>query len=215
MQQTDDDSKWIAHELHDRLLPWLHAARMQLECLQVEPQSIDQLELARRCLSQATDEGRAIIGYLEGLNCSERDPLNSGLSSFIESMRPLAEQHGQTLTCEVAPASSLGLDARQGWLILRMIQQAVHNAVQHAGPAALHVQIDRSASGLVVQVRDDGRGFDPTAPVAAGHFGLSGLRQRALAVGGQLHILSQPGAGTTVRLEVPLAPAQPGTAAVQ
>ena len=88
---------------------------------------------------------------------------------------------------------------------LRVAQEAIHNVKKHAGAQNLIVQLEYGPAEIALEVRDDGRGFavggapDPTP----GHYGLTGMRERAAAVGGKLEITSEPGSGTTVRLRAP------------
>ena len=84
--------------------------------------------------------------------------------------------------------------------ILRVAQEAIHNVKKHAGAAHLVVQLEYGASEIELEVRDDGRGFDSAAESSPGHFGLTGMRERAAAIGGTLEVTSEPGTGTAVRL---------------
>jgi signal transduction histidine kinase len=86
----------------------------------------------------------------------------------------------------------------------RIAQEALHNALRHAGPAARIAVALRSEPGhLELTVTDDGVGFEPQdAAVRARRLGLTTMAERARAAGGTLEITSAPGAGTAVRLEV-------------
>jgi signal transduction histidine kinase len=97
--------------------------------------------------------------------------------------------------------------------LLRIVQEALANVRRHAGASRVDVQFWRDNGGWHVSVRDDGRGFDPTAAdTSTGrqeHVGLSIMRERAESVGGSLTITSSPGGGTEVHTLVPLH--QPGS----
>jgi signal transduction histidine kinase len=90
---------------------------------------------------------------------------------------------------------------------LRITGEALANACRHSGGREVAVTCTYGRAALVVSVRDDGCGFDPArdgaAAAEAGHWGLLGMRERALALGGTLDIDSAPGRGTTVRLRLP------------
>jgi signal transduction histidine kinase len=90
--------------------------------------------------------------------------------------------------------------------ILRIVQEAVTNALVHAKPTGVWVKLEMEAACLRVVVRDDGRGFQHPNSFSAslGHFGLVGMRERAERVGGQLEISSAIGVGTEVKVEVRL-----------
>jgi signal transduction histidine kinase len=80
-------------------------------------------------------------------------------------------------------------------------QEALHNALRHAGAGRITVALSRSPRRVILEVADDGAGFAPGAPEG---LGFASMRGRAEAVGGTLTIRSAPAAGTTVRLAVPL-----------
>jgi len=90
--------------------------------------------------------------------------------------------------------------------LLRIGQEAVTNAVRHAGAAKISVTINYGAADLLIEVKDNGCGFNnnEAAAFASGHFGLLGFRERANKIQGRLKIQSEPGAGTVISVEVPL-----------
>ena len=76
------------------------------------------------------------------------------------------------------------------------------NVERHAGASAAHVRVEAQQSQVVVEVRDNGRGFDPAAG-HPGHFGMDSMRSRAAEIGGRIAITTAPGSGTLVRVCVP------------
>jgi signal transduction histidine kinase len=80
------------------------------------------------------------------------------------------------------------------------------NARTHAACDAVEVTCGADRRALTVRVHDNGRGFDPAAAAANGHYGLVGMRERAAAIGARLTIASGAGRGTEVRLVVPVRP---------
>ncbi len=82
--------------------------------------------------------------------------------------------------------------------------EALANARAHAACRTVRVTRAYGRRALRVEVRDDGRGFDPALAAATGHFGLVGLRERAGALGARLTVESAPGRGTAVRVDTPL-----------
>jgi signal transduction histidine kinase len=71
---------------------------------------------------------------------------------------------------------------------------------KHAGAHKLSVQLEYGPQEIALDVRDDGKGFVPNQAQAPGHYGLTGMRERAAVIGGTLEVMSGPGGGTTVRL---------------
>ena len=86
--------------------------------------------------------------------------------------------------------------------ILRVAQEAIQNVKKHAVAAHLFVQMEYGPAGIALEIRDDGKGFavDGKIDSPPGHYGLTGMRERAATIGGKIEITTAPGAGTTVRL---------------
>jgi len=94
---------------------------------------------------------------------------------------------------------------------VRTVTEALANITKHASATEVWVSLKVENQTLMVEVRDNGIGFDPVAPIATGHYGLQGMQERADFAGGSVAILSRPGSGTTVRLCIPLDSPQPIT----
>ena len=86
------------------------------------------------------------------------------------------------------------------FIVYRIVQEALNNAVKYSGAAEVRVSVRSSGGRLAFSVSDDGKGFDPaaTAQDSWRHYGLKTMRERAESVGGSLHIWSEPGGGTRV-----------------
>jgi signal transduction histidine kinase len=167
-----------AATLFDRDAP---AARVQVERLQ---------DLAR----EALDELRSLVLELRAPDL-ERDGLCGALRKHAELQQRL---YGVPIALEIDDELSVGEGDRE---ILRIAQEALHNAVRHAGASRVVVRL---REGPVLEVIDDGAGFDPADPeLRSRHLGLTSMEERARRLGGRLEIRSAPGQGTTVRLEVP------------
>jgi len=203
MNPLEKDFQWLAYELHDGLLPWLHGAHLQLANLSIHPESAKKYDLAMHCLKLAVEEGRSLIGFLEGLESCQRVSLEERLQHLVMNAQPMAHERAQQLSLQGTLGEAQMLPAASCWSILRIVQQAVHNALQHAGPTEIRILLSHTGSEMLIQIVDQGRGFDSKALQEEGHFGLASMRQRSLAVAGQLVITSLPGQGTQVCLTVP------------
>jgi signal transduction histidine kinase len=96
------------------------------------------------------------------------------------------------------------LPAAQEEAMLRVAQEALHNALRHSGAEQVDVTLERHDGLVTLRVTDDGSGFDPRSIRRAGrHLGLVSMRDRASGVGGRLTVESAPGKGTTIEMEVP------------
>src|SRR6202012_4914436 len=99
------------------------------------------------------------------------------------------------------------LDAEVEREVLRIAREAVTNALRHGDPENVQARLEFDEGFFGMEIRDDGQGFDGTpADGSSGHFGLTGMKERAAAIHGSLKVESSSGHGTRVRLEVPLEP---------
>ncbi|MGH4004692.1 MAG: sensor histidine kinase, partial [Pseudonocardiaceae bacterium] len=88
--------------------------------------------------------------------------------------------------------------------VLKVANEAIGNALQHASPHQIRVRLDLAGAAARLQVSDDGRGFDLAATARTSRrLGMASMRERAEALGGTMQVDTAPGAGTTVTLEVP------------
>jgi len=157
-----------------------------------------QLERLRDITREALDELRSLILGLRPPEL-ERDGLEGTLRKEVEL---LAHTHGTDIQLSVEPGFARA-DIDRDLSVLRIAHEALHNAVRHARADHVTVRLARNDGALVVEVADDGIGFDPHAPdLRSRHLGLTSMEERARESGGRLKIRSSPGAGTTVRIEL-------------
>jgi signal transduction histidine kinase len=134
----------------------------------------------------------------------------AGLAGSMRSYVVLAGRaYGIPVTFAAAELPALGTPVEAA--LYRVGQEALHNALRHAGAGRIRVALSRTGRQVVLEVADDARGFVPEIP--SGRLGLASMRERASAVGGVLTVRSGP-AGTRVRMTVPIksGPAKPGPA---
>jgi signal transduction histidine kinase len=164
------------------------AARAQVSRLQ---------ELAR----EALDELRSLVLELRPPE-ADRDGLCGALRKHVEVLRRV---HDVAIELDIDDGVGSGVDKGRDREILRIAQEALHNAVRHAAADGVTVRLGDHEGRLVLEVEDDGIGFQPADDeLRSKHLGLTSMEERARRLGGRLQIRSRPGAGTTVRLEVGL-----------
>jgi signal transduction histidine kinase len=111
--------------------------------------------------------------------------------------------HGRAIELRIAGAAPRAAPRVEAE-VLRIAQEALHNALRHAGPGRIELRLQAPDGRLVVTVADDGVGFDTADPaLRSRRLGLTSMEERARALGGTLAVVSRPGEGTTVTLEVP------------
>ncbi|HEU5470136.1 MAG TPA: GAF domain-containing sensor histidine kinase [Actinophytocola sp.] len=192
----------IARDLHDAVTQKLFSLRLTAEAaatlLTTEPARAGaELATVRRLAAEAVAELRAIVVGQRPVDLAG-DELDVALRKQVDL---LDRVHEPAVRFVGAAVPRLPDDARQ--VIFRVAQEALHNALRHAEASEVGVDLLCRKGFVVLEVTDDGRGFDPASAAAAGRLGLASMRERARTVGGQITVASAPGAGTTVRLAVP------------
>jgi signal transduction histidine kinase len=163
----------------------------------------EQVDRLRGLAGEALEELRALIQELRPPDLA-RDGLCGALRKQAATLARLHD--GVAIAVEADDGVSAGGDGTADAEVLRVAQEALANALRHArGARRVVVRLGRDGDGgVVLEVADDGAGFDPQDPDLRGrHLGLTSMETRAARIGGRLAISSAPGAGTTVRLEVP------------
>jgi signal transduction histidine kinase len=159
-----------------------------------------QVERLQELASEALEELRSLILELRPPDL-ERDGLCGALRKHVEALRRLHDvEIDLVVDDEVGAGGSDGADRE----VLRIAQEAIQNALRHAGARRVAVRLAADNGGLTLEVADDGAGFEPgDRELRSRHLGLTSMEERAERVGGRLEISSEPGGGTVVRLEAP------------
>ncbi|WP_439081140.1 GAF domain-containing sensor histidine kinase [Streptomyces sp. WL006] len=193
----------LAHELHDAVSQKLFSLRLTAQAAAAlvdrDPaRAKGELQQVADLAAEAVDELRAAVVELRPAALDE--------DGLIATLRTQVQVLDRAHAADVAFESRgvRALPAAQEEALLRVAQEALHNALRHSGAEHVTVTLTRRGPATVLRVCDDGRGFDPTAVRRAGrHLGLVSMRHRASSVGGRLTVASEPGEGATIEMEVP------------
>jgi signal transduction histidine kinase len=193
----------IARDLHDTLLQGFISASMQLHVvadrLPSDSPGRAPLDGVLRLMGQVIEEGRSAV---QGLRSGARsDDLEQAFSG-IEKELAVQGQAGFRVMVEGRPRPLHPLIRDE---VYRIGREAVVNAFRHSGAKRIEVELEYASSRLRVLVRDDGRGIDPEVLRSGreGHWGLSGMRERAERIGARLKVWSRDEAGTEVEMSIP------------
>jgi len=189
----------IARELHDVVLQDLTYALQSLQLARRVPEANrDDEETSRQieALKRAVEGLRDAIYELR-LESTQEQPLIRTLESIVELNRQMAP--GCTFDLVVSGEFPISLSGPVGIEIVRIVQEALANVRRHSGARRATVTLGIVDDEAWVEVEDDGRGFDPGEDPG---MGITGMRERTLALGGTLEVESEM--GTRVRLRVPL-----------
>lgn len=193
----------LARELHDDTLQTLFslslAAEVAAGLVHDDPAgAVAEIGRIQELAQAAVAELRAVVFDLRPAALA-----TDGLVAAVRSrLDLLARTHGVAVAVDVTGEGPLepGLEVT----LFRIAQEALANAAHHAAATRIDVGIDVTPARVILTVVDDGVGFDPASrPIRARRLGLTSMRERAEVAGGSLRIDSAPGAGTTVRAEVP------------
>ncbi|WP_413756559.1 GAF domain-containing sensor histidine kinase [Streptomyces sp. MMBL 11-3] len=193
----------LAHELHDAVSQKLFSLRLTAQAATAlvdrDPvRAKDELQQVAALAAEAAEELRAAVVELRPAALDE-DGLVATLRTQVQV---LDRAHSARVTFDGRGVRAL--PAAQEEAVLRVAQEALHNALRHSGAAHVDVTLEKRGPGAVLRVSDDGCGFEPRETRRAGrHLGLVSMRDRANGVGGALTVESAPGKGTTIEMEVP------------
>jgi signal transduction histidine kinase len=196
----------LARELHDAVTQKLFSIRAHARAAAVlagrDPADLarvrSEIDVIGTLGAEAHAELRAVI---DGL--APPDLEAAGLAGSMRSYVVLAGRaYGIPVAFTAADLPALGTPVEAA--LYRVGQEALHNALRHAGAGSVRVALSRTGRRVVLEVADDGHGFAPGMP--SGGLGLASMRERAAAAGGALTVRSGP-AGTQVRMTVPIKPA--------
>lgn len=195
----------IAMELHDGAIQALYGTTLQLGAAL---RSLPEDSPAQTVLTRAIEELNAVIRdvrtYVHGLTASGgTDGLRAGLAALAVRYRSATVRIELVMPGrEGVAAAALGPERVAH--VLQIASEAVANALRHAAPSRVVLSARWSRRRFVLDVVDDGRGFEPDDPGRADGNGLRNMAARAALAGGALAVRSRPGDGTTVHLEIPL-----------
>lgn len=199
---TSQERNRLARELHDTLAHTLSGLSVQLEAAKAY-WDVDQ-QTARSTLEKSLTAAHSGLEEtrraLQALRASPLDDL--GLALAVRTMvEDTAARANLALDLSITDkVPSLSPDVEQ--CVYRVAQEAVTNVAKHAKAKNLTVNLEFIEGRVTLIVRDDGVGFDIDKNGGTSHFGLTGMRERAQLVGGELTIVSKPGEGTTIKLTI-------------
>jgi signal transduction histidine kinase len=202
LDAPDPRPRELAHELHDELGSLLTAARLDVAWLRQQsgnasttPQALDRLERLEALLLEGHARLRQVV---QGLYPRQLELF--GLPAALHLLvREQAARFPGRLHSDIAEDAQV--EGPAALALYRCAQECLTNLHRHADARQARVTLMRHGDRVQLQIRDDGRGFDPDG-VGADHHGLAGMRARVQANSGELKIVSRPGRGTCITASV-------------
>jgi signal transduction histidine kinase/DNA-binding NarL/FixJ family response regulator len=204
-EATGAERDRLVREVHDTVAQGLASVIVHLDAAAREADPTQEIDLARdSAVTALAETRRTVLGLapspLEGRSLAEALELELGW----------ANRTGNLDVRLVVAGTPEPLPEQLAHQLFRIVQEALTNAVRHAGARSVRIGVIHEDGAVAVLVQDDGQGFSAGEPgAAAGSIGLRGMRERARLIGGTLDVDSVAGWGTRVRVRVPLG----GTAA--
>jgi signal transduction histidine kinase len=186
----------IARDLHDGIAQELAFIAMLSKGLDDAGQDAAAVSHLRAAAARALQDSRASIGVLTS---ADDTPLDGLVTRTVGTFR---SRFGVQVDLDLD--RDLVVDAERRDALIRILQEALNNAVRHGEPRRIGVRLRRDAGSSLLSIADDGGGFDASAASGNGDgFGLVSMRERAEQLGGGVSVVSSPGAGTRVEVRLP------------
>jgi signal transduction histidine kinase len=203
--QAADERRRIARDLHDSVSQALFSTVLHTRTAQkaLVQEGGSPAGRVGRSLGTIADLTKSVQGEIRSLIFElRREPVHDGLvAALARHSSGLGAPDGLTIDVR-GPESRLALSQQVETQLFAIAREALANVVRHAEASVAQVRVEARREQVVVEIRDDGRGFDP-AGGHPGHFGLDSMRSRAAEIGGRFTIASARGSGTRVRVRVP------------
>ena len=200
----EDERKLIAREIHDELAQALTALKMGLVWLNKKlPENAEPLTEKIRSMSDLID---MTIDTVRRISSELRPGLldDLGLQAAIEwQAKEFGDRTG--ITCDVTFDSDIvNLDQERSTAIFRIFQETLTNVVRHAGATEIRVRLEAAPDMLIMTVRDNGVGITEEEILNSNSFGIIGMQERALLLGGSIKIKGVRDKGTTMTATIPI-----------
>lgn len=200
---VQEERKRLARDLHDTVSQQLFAMHMASSSLP-KIMEMDQ-ERGKMVITQLIEISHTAQRQMRGLIAQLR-PIELDGKSLVEALQywfpDYCNQNGLQGKLDLQVEEALS-DVKEHQLFL-LIQEAMANVVKHAKAKQVTLTLQESERRLLLHLADDGVGFNRNAVSHGGSYGLSTMNERVDKLGGHLELISQPGAGTTVRVQIPL-----------
>lgn len=202
----EEERRRVAQELHDEAGQALTSLLVELRAIELAEDMTAVNARAAELRALVADSLRSVQNIALELRPSMLDDMGL-VPALRRYTQDYAARHGLDVELQTGGLDELRLKPAVETAIYRIIQEALTNVVRHSGASRVGVLLTRRNEELVAIVEDDGRGFDVTTAMkqAEASLGIRGMEERASLIGGRLTVESEPGSGTTVFVEVPLA----------
>lgn len=198
----EEERKRIARELHDELGQQLTALRMGASALRMRfgRDNPAVAEAIQKLLPLADTTMQVVRDVVASLRPAV---LDAGIAAALEWLAAEFSRSSDAVCHLRVHEEQVSLAEDGSIAVFRIVQEALTNIARHAHARHVFVTLDQVDDYCVLDIRDDGKGFDPVA-IRRKSFGLAGMKERALMLGGEISVASSPGHGTSITVRVPM-----------
>lgn len=202
----EEERAYVAREVHDDALQRVAMIQHDVAEWMKAPSDTTQEHL----LSDAVRQELADLGSMLRGVAHRLHPAIIDHGGLLPALTQLADDTTRISSVEVAArvpptsASDKILDRDRALILFRIAQEAIRNVTKHSGATRAEIAVELKPGSLLMSVSDNGRGFDAADPARASGLGLISMQERTRLAGGTFSLLSKPGSGTSIRVNVPL-----------
>ncbi len=200
LEVQEQSFKHFSEEIHDNIGQLLSIVKMQLYNIRSsshEPDIVTKATESNELLGKAINDLRNISHTLNAAFVS-----NAGLANAVEKDLEYIRSAKEVQCTLHVSGEEYSIGNERELLVFRIIQEAVGNAVKHATPSAIDINLDYKSNSLVVTVKDNGSGFNTLETSKTGGIGLNNMHVRAALLNGEIAVNSEKEKGTTIMLVI-------------
>ena len=211
VQAQEEERKRIAVDLHDSVAQWLVGIFYELDACRALLPKNDGNNAGHRGLAEIQAKLDKSVKEMRRLMTGLRPPILDELGLVHALQQTFEELKGDGIACDFkTTGESIRLPESIELAVYRVVQEALTNIRKHSEASAVSLCVRFEPEILSVEVSDNGKGFNLSKTmgngISLGHMGLLGMNERVTALGGTLRTKTKPGAGTRIRLTIPIAP---------
>ncbi len=203
VQAQEEERRSLSRELHDEVGQALSAVLIELRNLSTGL-TVRSEEQSRRHVETIKSLVENTVGVVRNMALLLRPSMLDDLG-LIPALKWQARESSKSTSMDVTVAAELDSDElpdEYKTCIYRVVQEALHNCARHSHAASVRIRVEQAPARLLLNIQDDGRGFDVLHTKG---LGLLGIQERVTRLGGTCQIHSGPGSGTTLSVELPFA----------
>lgn len=201
LEMQEQTMKNISQEVHDNIGQVLSLIRLNinsLDCTEPAPLLQEKIKNTSRLLGKVIQDLRDLSKSLHSDTITEK-----GLIGAIEYELDLLKKSKAFATTLLAEGEPYNLPDQKELILFRIFQEAINNAIKHAQAARVQVQVHFCRDKFILQIEDNGKGFDANNTINNG-MGLKNMKNRSQLIGAIYTINSYPGKGTSIKIELPV-----------